>query len=426
MLIEFRVKNFLSIQDEQVFSMVANADKAHLDTHTSMQLQDLRLLKSSAIYGANAAGKSSFIKAINTMQEIILKSAKQQRGEKIPIIPFLLASSIDKASAFEITFLIDNIRYQYGFSATQERILEEWLLVYAETNRAQKWFERIYDTKSEKYEWRFGTKFLGQKKLWQNSTRDNALFLSTAVQLNSTQLQLAFDWLAKKLKIGGVNSWSDGDNVTIDMYQSGKLKKIVEFFKIADLDINDIKIQEEEFNEKMLPDDMPKEFKEQAMRELQGKKLLDISLIHLNQQEEKIPINLENESDGTQKFFKLIGPWLDSLENGNIVIIDELHNHLHPLMTKFLIELFHNKDLNKSNAQLIFTTHETSVLNQDIFRRDQIWFCEKQDKATKLYPLSDFKPRKETNLEDSYLSGRFGALPYFQDISLAMGRENGE
>lgn len=162
------------------------------------------------------------------------------------------------------------------------------------------------------------------------------------------------------------------------------------------------------------------------MRELRGKKRLDISLIHLNQQGKETPIDLEEESDGTQRFFKLIGPWLDSLENGNIIVIDELHNHMHPLMTKFLIELFHNTDLNTSNAQLIFTTHETSVLNQDIFRRDQIWFCEKQNKATKLYPLSDFKPRKETNLEDSYLSGRFGALPYFKDISLAMGGQNGK
>lgn len=420
MLIEFRVKNFLSIQDEQVFSMVANTDKSHLETHTSKQLQDLRLLKSSAIYGANAAGKSSFIKAIDIMQTIILKSARTQRGTKIPITPFLLASSVDEASEFEITFLIGKIRYQYGFRATRERILEEWLLVY-ETNRAQKWFERIYDVTNNKYKWDFGTKFLGQKKLWRDSTRDNALFLSTAVQLNSTQLQPIFDWFKRKLKIGGASGWSNGNTVTIAMCQGKKLEKIIEFFKVADLDIEDIKIQEEEFDEKMLPNDLPKEIREKARQVLQNKKLLDISLVHLNQQGKEVAIDLEQESEGTQRFFKLIGPWLHSLEKGNIIIIDELHNHLHPLMTKFLIELFHNANLNTSNAQLIFTTHETSVLNQDVFRRDQIWFCEKQNKATTLYPLSDFKPRKETNLEDSYLLGRFGALPYFKDISLAMG-----
>ncbi|RAX56792.1 rloA [Helicobacter monodelphidis] len=404
MLVEFRVKNFLSIQDEQVFSMVANTDKTHLDTHTSIQSQGLRLLKSSAIYGANAAGKSSFIKAIDIVQEIILNSAGQQRGTKIPITPFLPDSDIDRASTFEITFLIDNIRYQYGFSATQERVLEEWLLVYMGTNIAQKWFERVYNDKSNKYEWSFSTKFLGQKKLWQDSTRDNALFLSTAVQLNSTQLQPIFDWFREKLRVGEANSWSD-DIVTIDMYKNENLKKII------DLDIDNIKIQEKEFDEKDLPSDMPKEIKEIAMQELQGKKLLDISFIYINQQGEETSISLNKESDGTQRFFKLIVTWLYSLENGNIIIIDDLHDHLHPLMTKFLIELFHNKDLNKSNAQLIFTTHETSVLNQDVFRSDQIWFCEKQNKATKLYPLSDFKQRKEANLEDSYLAGRFGVLP---------------
>ena len=124
--------------------------------------------------------------------------------------------------------------------------------------------------------------------------------------------------------------------------------------------------------------------------------------------------DFEDESDGTQKLFSLAGPWIDSLDNGYVLFIDELHDNLHPLLVQFLVKLFHNTETNPNNAQLVFTTHETSILNQKVFRRDQIWFCEKdEDHATRLYPLTDFSPRKgRENLELAYLSGRYGALPY--------------
>jgi AAA15 family ATPase/GTPase len=143
---------------------------------------------------------------------------------------------------------------------------------------------------------------------------------------------------------------------------------------------------------------------------------------HKDNLDNKVTIKLEEESDGTQKLFGFNGPWLDSLENGHVLLIDELHDNFHPLMVKFLVDLFHSNITNKSNAQLIFTTHETSILSQDLFRRDQIWFCEKQNKATELYSLVEFKVRKGvTDIEKAYLSGRYGALPYFKNITLEMG-----
>lgn len=427
MLIEFRVENFFSIQDEQVLSMVASSDDTFFNSHTNGD-KKLALLKSSVIYGANAAGKSSIIKALNVMRRIIILSAKKQRGDKLPVTPFLLGDEDDKPTKFEIIFMQDNTRYQYGFILTSEKILEEWLLVFGESNRAQKWFERIYNEKEGRYDYSFGAKFLGSKQLWAENTRDNALYLSAATQLNSKQLKPVFDFFALKLKIINLNNFDHQRHITIDKYKENK-KFINEFLKIADLDIENIQIEEKKIDETtLISENIPKELKELIQRDLKkgiNISKMDIQTTHINQKGEMVNFNLNNESDGTQNFFNLIGIWIDSLKKGNILICDELNTHLHPLMTKFLVNLFHNEDLNKSNAQLIFTTHDTSILNQDVFRRDQIWFCEKQNKATKLYPLSDFKVRKDkTNLENDYLLGRFGALPYFKEI-LSSWSDNG-
>lgn len=428
MLVEFRVENFLSIQDEQVLSMVASSDKTFLDSHTN-NAEKLTLLKSSVIYGANASGKSNTIKALAIMRQIIVLSAGWQRGRKLPVTPFLLGNEDNKPTKFEIIFIQAGIRYQYGFILNSEKILEEWLLAFGESNRAQKWFERIYNRKEEKYDYSFGNNFLGSKKLWAENTRDNALYLSVATQLNSEQLESVFDFFLNSFKITCADEWEDGKEVTIDILKKDN-QKIIDYIKAADLDIKDINLEEQGIDvDKLKHTMLPKEIKQAIQADLdKGVKLTQTNIytIHTNQQGELVTFDMEtSESQGTKKFFNLIGPWIDALENGYTIVVDELHTHMHPLMTKFLVNLFHNKDLNKNNAQLIFTTHDTSILNQDIFRRDQIWFCEKQNKATKLYPLSDFKVRKDkTNLESDYLLGRFGALPYFKEI-LSFWSDNG-
>nr|WP_281267880.1 AAA family ATPase [Helicobacter valdiviensis] len=218
--------------------------------------------------------------------------------------------------------------------------------------------------------------------------------------------------------------------MTIDILKQDK-QKIIDYIKIADLDIEDINLEEQELDaDKLRLPMLPKEIRQAIQADLdKGVKLTQTNIytIHTNQQGKLVTFDMEtSESQGTKKFFNLIGPWIDALKNGYTVVVDELHTHMHPLMTKFLVNLFHNKDLNNNNAQLIFATHETSILNQNIFRRDQIWFCEKQNKATKLYPLSDFEEKEDkTNLENDYLLGRFGALPYFKEILSSMGHDNG-
>ena len=168
----------------------------------------------------------------------------------------------------------------------------------------------------------------------------------------------------------------------------------------------------------MIPRDMPPALKEEMKKKLAGTRRVDLRLRHDTTDGQPVELKLDEESDGTQKVFALAGPWLDTLENGHVIVFDELHDNLHPSLVRFLVEQFHDPDVNAKGAQLVFSTHDTSILNQDVFRRDQIWFCERNARQeTGLFPLSDFRPRKGVeNLERSYLAGRYGAVPHFRHI----------
>ncbi len=199
MLVEFRAKNFRSLRDEQVLSLVASSDKSLQDTHTlnSGHSAAPRLLRSAVVYGANASGKSNLIKALQYMRGVVIESATViQPGQAYGVQPFRLdIDSAKEPTEFEVTFIVDGVRYQYGFAMTSERIVSEHLLLY-KTGKSQSWFERRFDAATEKYVYVFGSNFKGEKKLWEGATRPNALFLSMAAQLNSEALRPVFDWFA--------------------------------------------------------------------------------------------------------------------------------------------------------------------------------------------------------------------------------------
>lgn len=424
MLVEFNVSNFLSIRERASLNLVAAKKLELSDSNTfSTEIPAApTLLRSAVIYGANAAGKSNLIKALQVMRRLVIQSSTEiQAGEKLPITPFLLdETSAANPSEFEATFISQGVRYQYGFAATTERIVEEWLLAYP-LGVAQRWIERQYDEQSQTYRWGSMGKLTGKKQLWQEATRPNALFLSTAMQLNNRQLAPVFSWFANALHVAGFGRWHPG--FSIKTCEQDKTKqRVIAFLKAADVDIDDIQLEKEKFNPQKLPEDMPKEFKRHLEEQFKDKPLVQVKTVHTVKNGRKISFDLDDESDGTQKIFALAGPWLDTLEKGHVLVIDELHDNLHPLMVRFLVSLFHNEETNPKNAQLVFTTHDTSILNQEVFRRDQIWFCEKdQDQSTTVYPLTDFSPRKNVeNLERGYLSGRYGALPYLTHIQAAM------
>ena len=414
MLIEFSVANFRSLRESQTLSLAKakGGELVESNTFAVQAYNRFELLRSAAIYGPNASGKSNLLLALRTMRQVVLESATMQRGDPLPVTPFRLHPlSTRQPSEFEVSFIVGEVRYQYGFSASATRIYEEWLLAYPK-GRPQRWFGRIWDEQRAMYEWELGNNLSGEKQLWQKSTRDNALFLSTAVQLNSEPLQPIYDWFKKTLCITPASGWPNAFSRSL-CEQSAKAR-VIDFLRAADLDIDDIQVEKQPFDAHELPSDMPESLRAAIADDMKNK----IKTVHKDSSGESIVFDLADESDGTQKVFALAGPWLGTLSNGYVLFIDELHGNLHPRLVQFLVQLFQNQETNPNNAQLIFTTHETSILTQEVFRRDQIWFCEKtREQATSLYPLTDFTPRKgPENLKMSYLSGCYGAMPYIRSL----------
>jgi AAA15 family ATPase/GTPase len=419
-LIEMTIQNFRSLSNQQTFSLAKakGGELSDANTFNVTAANEFELLRSAAIYGPNAGGKSNFLLAFQAMKQMVLESANShQHGDPVPVSPFRLSPQTRKApSEFEVTFIVDGVRYQYGFSATVDRIHEEWLLAYPK-GRPQNWFTRVWDESEQQYDWVFGKHLTGEKQLWQKSTRDNALFLSTAVQLNSEQLQPIFDWFKTTLRFANLGGW--GPSFSASLCERGDKAKVMDFLHAAGIRIDDIEIETKPIDLNELPDGLPTALLKSLKNDSKNAKVKRIKTVHKDSEGEQVLFDYEDESDGTQKLFSFAGPWLDALEHGYILFIDELHDNLHPALVKFLVGLFHSSTTNPKNAQLIFTTHETSILNQDVFRRDQIWFCEKDKaQASELYPLTDFSPRKgRENLELAYLSGRYGATPFIKTLS---------
>lgn len=414
MLVKFTIKNFASIRSAQTLDMRAEAYTDMADSNLfewKAEFDSQRLLNTAAIYGANASGKSNMISGLSTMMTIITKSAQWQVDEHLPYNPYRLSAETKNAETeFELEFICNNIRYLYGFSYVENRIVTEWLFAFPK-KKPQKWFLRAWD--GEQYQWDLGRNLTGEKQTWVNSTKKNSLFLSTAVQLNSEQLKPIFEWFNSELAIAGIHGWGVG----FSAYQCDKLDEknhILKLLRDVDISIEDILIEKEEFDENNLPSDMPKELKKTIIEKMKGETLFSTKFLRLDDDGKTVEFDLNEESDGTQRFFSFAGPWLDALACGNVLFVDELNSNLHPLLVKHMVKLFQNPKNNPNNAQLVFTTHETSILNQDVFRRDQIWFMQKDGNQSEFYSLSNFnKPRKGyENLEERYLSGSYGALPF--------------
>lgn len=421
MLVEFRVKNFRSLRDEQVLSLVASTDKTSLETHalgTGLKAAP-HLLKSAVVYGANASGKSNLIKALQYMRGVVQESAALQPGQTFDRLqPFKLdAASASQPTEFEVTFILDGVRYQYGFAMNSQRIVSEHLLVY-KAFKPQRWFERRFDTLSGKDEYDFGAGLKGAKNLWEGATRPNALFLSVAVQLNSDTLRPVFDWFTNRLVIFNEQSPLSPQFSIQMLKQEAKRKAICEFLRAADVSIADIEVATKQAVVHTINFDLATGKREETASE----QFLDELKFHHVTEFGNAVFDLADESGGTRNLLFLTGPILDILNKGLTLLVDELDTSLHTLLVQALVRLFHRPEVNTGGAQLIFTTHDTSLLDAyGLFRRDQIWFVEKRtDQSSSLYPLLDFSPRKNEALERGYLQGRYGALPFLRNQALGM------
>ena len=415
MLVNFSVENYRSIKDEISLSLVADKVREYRETNIAdvellANKHPLSLVRSAVLYGANGAGKTNVLKALETMRLIVQESSKGM--DEIPVEPFQFNNRTRNApTMFEITVIgSDRVRYSFGFKATRERIVEEWLYAWPR-GRIQKWYTRLHNA------FEFGEKLLGDREVWRRATRPDALFLSTAISLNSEQLKPVHEWFTHHLQIRTRGYWPKA--FTLDYCEAGGKESIVRFLHSADLAISDLEITREPREETSFASKLSDVVSGRLLERLTTG-VATVTLSHTPDDGTSGNIELEDESDGTRKIFALAGPWIDTLKNGYTVVLDELHDNLHPNLVRFLVDCFHNPTLNKNGAQLLFSTHETAILNHEIFRRDQIWFCERdKNLSTSLYALSEFKTRRGmVNLERAYLAGRFGALPFINSDHL--------
>ena len=417
MLIEFNVQNFRSIKKEVTLSLVASPDRSLDNNLIKTDLLRDNLLRSAVIYGANASGKSNVILAFSILKNLVERSNTFQKGTKINYFPFKLDKKyLSKPSKFEVVFIKNNIKYIYGVSFISEKIIDEYLYYYPEGRKALI-FERK-DTNNYRFTIdRKKQKFISEKTL------DNVLYLSNSTQLNYDKTSEAFDWFKDNLGIIGVADHPGLIRHTINkLNEDVKMKEfILKALIEADLGINNLFASSEVISIDELPIQIREQFKTIISDSEQNLEKLDITTIHkvLDEigNENYVEFDFEEESEGTKRLFSLIGLWIDSLKNGQVLVVDELDTKLHHLLNVFLIKLFNDPTQNKNNAQLIFTTHNTNLLDQDIFRRDQIWFTEKNPSqgSTDLYSLIEFSPRKDKNIQKGYLAGRYGAIPFISN-----------
>jgi AAA15 family ATPase/GTPase len=424
MLVEFKVGNYRSFREEQTLSLVATKDTELSDN--CVEQGKLQLLKAVGIYGPNASGKSNLIKALNIMRNIIRKPAKP--GGKLSVTPFKLDYTYNrKPSSFEVTFYQGELRYQYGFTATGKRICDEWLYAYPE-GYAQTWFERKFNKKTGKTEWDWKSKKLkGEREKLKDKTRDNVLFLSVGAQWNNKQLTTVYEWFSEGIQIILPSMRSPAKTIEILM-RVQKDEESKEFYhtymnkimSCADLGIYGIKIKKKEidYGKVRFPLDMPEEVREKISRDLKGK--IEVEFTHRTEPNNKLVLfSSAEESDGTRRLFELAGPWLLAVIQGKTLFVDEIESSLHPHLVRELISVIQKSEVRNGGAQLIFATHDTTLLDPELFRRDQIWFTEKDGfGSTHLYPLSDYKPRKGEAMQKGYLAGRYGAIPIIEAFEI--------
>jgi uncharacterized protein len=427
MLIDFSVANYGMVLEQQTLSMVAATACKELPGNTfAMQPEKgPNLLKAVSLYGPNASGKSTLVKALNFMKDCVLKShTETQRDEPIDIQNFkLTAESRTADSEFEINLVEGGVRYQYGFKCNQDRFTEEWLFAFPK-GRPQKWFHRIFDVKNKKDAYQFSNFFESESRYhaWQTDTRPNTLFLSKAIHSNSDQLLPVFNWFKRRLRIVGLERHGLIGYTLKQCDDQSKLRRIVDFIAAADIPIFDIKIKRKiiEFND--LPG-VPDEVREGLIKQInESGGAAEVVFIHQDSKtKESVNFNFNEESEGTQRIFSLAGILLDIIDGDRVLVIDEIDSSLHPLLVQHLVAEFHR--LSNKRAQLIFTVHDTSLLNIDLLRRDQIvLFKRNAQQASEWYSVSDFGGvRKNDSIEGKYLGGRYGAIPVLKRMDVLHG-----
>ena len=385
MLLQFSVTNHRSIKDTAIISLKASTDKSLSDCLISPD-EKKQLVPVLALYGANAAGKSNVLHALLLMREMVCgRYAKLLKGESLPQEPFAFTDQPTQPTSFEAIYFYGGIKYAYGFSFDKSKVLTEYLYHWPNGREAL-----VFSREGNGYQFRENVQ---EQLTLAGRTAENRLYLSSSNEWNCPQTEKAYLWFFEKLT-GFMGTEMRLDATLSAIRQGGSEKsRILHEMLYADLGIKDIRITGS---------------KEEPI----------ISALHTLDAEDGTSkgfwLPLGQESVGTQRFFSHIGMWLAALESGSVLVVDEIESSMHPLLTRHLIEMVQDAAINTNHAQLIFTTHDTGLLDLTLLRRDQIWFAEKDEKTmqTDIYALTEFSPRKGENIAKGYLQGRYGAIPF--------------
>ena len=397
MLVNFTFKNFRSFRDEMTLSMEAASIQELADAVVKTCGEDL--LPVAVMYGANSSGKSNVLKALKAMRDVLLSSVKLNPKDKLDAEPFSLdLTSSSEPTSFEIQFTLNGSKFRYGFDYTSEMIISEWLY---EKRPGEREFELFL---------RSGNEFKISKTRFsegigkQDSTPANRLFVSLVAQLNGKVSQSILDWFSNIEYISGLyNDAYIGKTLTMVYEENNGYLEVLNFLGQSQLGFNGLAITKDSSREKPL----------------EAKSVHNIYDKEGNIVDKRQFLIEDMESEGTKKMIEIAGPIVDAIRLGQILIVDELDAKLHPFLTRKIISMFMDKNINKNGAQLIFATHDTNLLNIQYLRRDQIWFTEKdKTDSTELYSLVEFrddagnKVRNDRNIEKDYINGRYGAIPF--------------
>ena len=413
MLLRFAVENHLSICKRQELSFAASSLKDRSEGLISCNAVDSgAVVPAVVIYGANASGKTNFVNAVSTMKTLVLWSqTKGEPGGGVPRHEFLLdPESSEEPSCFELDFVLDGIRYHYGFETTDDAFTSEWLYEIPRAHR-RKLFER------EEQSFDFGRWLKGQNHNIAGLTRSNSLFLSAAAQNGHVLLSRIYKYFHDMAFSGSISV--PGVEASSRVKGDGLDSRVIDFLKSINTGVIGYQKKETELSEESRA--MHREL-EAVFEKIYGgaikispdveDKLVEIELAHRGKGGGLVHLDLDYESAGTRRLLIILDQTFKAIDEGLPILIDELDASLHTYASEAILRLFCSPRMNRNGAQLIATTHDTNLMKSNILRRDQLWFAEKNNEgATEIYPLTDIRTRKGDNVELGYLQGRYGAVP---------------
>jgi predicted ATPase len=414
MLIGFSLRNFRSFLDEQCFVFAASPDRTHESTHcvrTGMKSVP-RLSKSAIIFGPNGSGKTNFVIALQTLRDLVLHSTAYSEAQFAALhTPFQFGPSALRPTEFQIDLLIEKVRYRYAVSFNAQRICAERLLVY-KTGKAQRWFERHYDESSRSEEWTaFSPNFNGPREMWRKATRSKALFLTTAAQLNSEQLKPVLHWFEHSLEIISPAETADFSRIAVRIQDAEFKARVLRLLNAVGIKVEDVRIAD--------PDGSGIEASAARSAALthapHGNSRTQVEFQYSNEGWPAVWLESEYEAAGIQRLFGLIGPLLSAIESAKLLVVDDFDANLHPLIARFLVTFVNDPNVSDRGAQLLLVSHNTTLMDLDMLRRDEIWLTELNGAhATTLNTVLRSSPRKHEHIAKGYLRGRYGAIPEIQ------------